>query len=172
MENKLAVVPRVVVSRMLGEKDYGVLLTDRRMIFVHERTSRLGIAAGLGGVVGGVIAERAAKRREFAYADGDPETLARIEGSIVIPGSAIRYVRVKPSMNVPYAYAMRVDYEGENGKMTKFSCMFLPPQSHAEKRAAEGIKHEEILKEYALSAQEAFKSALPPGIRDSSEWIR
>jgi hypothetical protein len=172
IETKLAVVPRVVVSGMLGEKDYGVLLTDQRMIFVHERTSRLGIAAGLGGVAGGVIAERVAKRREFVYADGDPETLARIKGSIVILGSAIRHVRVKPSMNVPYAYSMRVDYEGENGKMTKFGCMLLPPQSDASRRAAEGVKHKDILKEYALSAQEAFRSALPPGIRDSFQWIK
>jgi len=172
MENKLAIVPRVVVSGMLGEKDYGVLITDQRMIFVHERTSRLGIAAGLGGVAGGVIAERLAKRREFVYADGDPETLARIDGSIVISCSAIRYVRIKPSINVASAYAMRVEYEGENGKKTKFGCMLLPPESELSRRAAEGVKHEDILKEYALTAQGAFKLALSPNVRNSSQWIQ
>jgi hypothetical protein len=170
-ERKLAVVPRVVISGMLGERDYGVLLTDRRMIFVLERSSRVGIAAGLGGIVGATIAsEMAAERREFVYADADPEALVRIEGTITIPGASTRRARVKRSLN-GVTYALHIEYVADDGKAKKLSCLLSPPDELMSRRKAEGGKFKVILEEYARKAQGAFKMALPVGVREESEWL-
>lgn len=169
-ERKLAVVPRVVVAGMLGEKDYGVLLTDRRMIFVLERTSRAGIAAGIGGIAGAMIASEMAEKREFVYADADPEALSNIEGTIVIPANSIRSVRVKRGIN-GVSYSIRIDHTGEDGKDKKLNGLLSPPENLLDRRKSEGVKFKVILEEYAKKAQDAFKMVLPLGVRDSSEWL-
>ena len=156
---------------MLGEREYGVLLTDRRMIFVLERTSRVGIAAGLGGAVGAVLASEMATKREFVYADADPDALAKLDGTIVVPDLSVRGVRVRRSFN-GVSYAMHIEYASGDGKVKKLNCMLSAPDELMNQRKSDGAKFKVILYEYAKKAQEAFKLALPVGAREESEWLK
>ena len=169
VEEKIAVVPRVVVAAAFGPKHYGVLLTDTRMIFVLEKVSRAEMGAVLGGVIGAVLADATAKKSEFVYADANPEALAKIEKSIVIPNASVRRVKMKAKLGG--AYTIRLDYADEAGKERKLTGILSPPDEQVSARRANGEKLNVILRDYAVKAQNAFKMVLPLGAAQESEWV-
>ncbi len=168
-ERKVGVVPKVVVTGALGPKEYGLLLTDQRMIFVLEKASKMGVGAVLGGVIGAAIAEAATDRREYVYADADPAVLAQDEKNMVVAHSSIQKIRMKK--NLGGAYQLIIEYASEEGKTKKLGGFLNPPQDLLDKRKAEGVKSKVVVEEYARRAQEALKLALPPGAVMNAEWL-
>lgn len=168
-EKKVGVVPKVVIAGALGPKEYGLLLTDQRMIFVLEKASKMGVGAVLGGVIGAAIAEAATDRREYVYADADPSVLAQDEKNLVVTHSSIQKIRIKK--NLGGAYQMIIEYANEDGKSKKLGGFLNPPGDLLDKRKAEGVKSKIVIEEYARRAQEALKLALPPSTVMNSEWL-
>ncbi len=167
-EQKVAIVPRVIVSGALGPKEYGVLLTDRRMIFVLERSSKAMIGGVLGGAIGAAIADAASSKNEFVYADADPEVLARMDKNIVVPTSSIRRMRLKIKLGGNVSFAIEYD---EEGKLRKVSGVLTPPDQQINVRRANGEKVKSIVADYAAKSQSAFKMVLPVQALQESEWL-
>ncbi len=168
-ENKVAIVPRVVVTGALGPKEYGVLLTDRRMIFVLEKSSKALIGGVLGGAIGAAIADAASSKNEFVYADADPEVLARIDKNIVVLNSSVRRMKVKHKFGGSVSIVL--EYADEGGKERKMSGILSPPDQQVSARRAGGEKLNSIIADYAVKSQSAFKLVLPIAAAQESEWL-
>ncbi len=169
VEQKVAIVPRIVVNGALGPKEYGLLLTDQRMIFVLEKSSKAGLGAVLGGAVGALIAEAATKKQEFVYADSDPETLAKLDKNIAIQNSSVRRIRIKRKLGG--ACSARLEYTDAQGKDRKIEGLLTPPNDQISARRAGGEKLNDIIKDYATKSQTAFKMVLPISAAQESEWL-
>ncbi len=157
------------MSGALGPKEYGLLLTDQRLIFVLEKASKAGVAAALGGVIGAAIAEAATQKREYVYADADPGTLARDEKNITVQNTSIQKLRMKRTMGG--AYQMTVEYASDDGKARKLNGFLHPPQDMLAAKKAGGARTKVVLEEYAMKSQEALKLAVPPVVAMNSEWL-
>ncbi len=168
-EQKVAIVPRVVIAGALGPRDYGVLLTDRRMIFILEKSSKAIMGAVLGGVIGAVIADAATNKAEFVYADADPEVLARMDKNIVIPVSSVK--RMKLKLKLGGAVSLVLEYANGEGKAKKLSGLLSPPDQQVMARRGRGEKLNSIVADYAMKTQNAFKLVLPIVAAQESEWL-
>ena len=51
-EKKIGLIPKVVVASRMGPSEYALLITDKRSIFILEKSSKAGLAGAVGGVVG------------------------------------------------------------------------------------------------------------------------
>src|SRR3989442_7838109 len=89
-EPKLGVIPRVVKYGFGGIREYSILLTDRRFIFVLASLNRMFlVAAAIGGAIGAAVARTAspdASSQSMAYTFNDhTETLAGLPQRLGIP---------------------------------------------------------------------------------------
>jgi hypothetical protein len=170
MEAKLATIPRVVVAGAFGPKEYGILLTDRRMIFVLEFSSKAGIAGALGGAIGAVIATAAESRRstnEVNYADADPDELAGHEKSFVVPYAGIESLIVERKLG---SYRLLIEYANAEGKRKKIAAMIAPPRTTVSQNKALGVTPKDTAAEYARTVQAALQKALPPSAATKAAW--
>src|SRR5207245_9523634 len=82
-EPKLGVIPRFVKYGFGGMREYSILLTDRRFIFVLASLNRMFlVAAAIGGAIGAAIADPAARdatgESEAYVVRGEPDSLASV----------------------------------------------------------------------------------------------
>jgi len=166
-ESRVALIPKVIVPGALGPKEYGVLLTDRRMIFVLERASKAVLGVALGGAIGAAIAEGAASRRYVDYANEPPEALAADEKNIVVPYVSIRELRMKKSLG---SYSMRVTYTTHEGKTKKLDSVPAAPADQIAQAKATGVKPKAAQREYVRKVQGALLQALPPVLAQKAVW--
>src|SRR5207245_5020581 len=99
-EPKLGVIPRFVKYAFGGMREYSILLTDRRFIFVLASLNRMFlVAAAIGGAIGAAIAAPAARdatgeSESYIFKD-DPDTLASMPDSLVIRYDGLRRLLLK-----------------------------------------------------------------------------
>jgi hypothetical protein len=171
METKVATIPRVVVAGAFGPKDYGVLLTDQRMIFVLESSSKAALAGALGGAVGAVIAGALQSRRstnsEANYQDADPEELAGHEKSLVVPYAGIESLTVERKFG---SYRLLVEFVSGVGKRKKIAAMIAPPATTVSQNKTRGVGTKDTAAEYARTVQAALQKALPPSVARKASW--
>ncbi len=165
-ERRIALIPRVVVSGAMGPKDYALLLTTSRSIFVLENASKAGIGAVLGGAVGAAVAEAISERKCTDYSRADPSALAADEANTCIPHSSVRALRLKKNWT---GYNIRYEYEDASGKKRKVVGMLALPDELATRKRAEGMKPQAALEEYAKMARQAVELAMPPGVAQYAE---
>jgi hypothetical protein len=166
-EAKVGLVPKVVVQGAVGPKEYAVLVTDRRSIFVLESASKAGIGAALGGVVGAAIASAVASRRTFDYGSADPEALAADPKSIVVPHGAIQGFRLKKGLG---GYKLRLKYARDDGKVKKVEATLQPPSDLVKDNKRRGVKPKSTMAQYAQGVRELYQKALPPAVATGAEW--
>jgi hypothetical protein len=168
-ERKVGLVPRVQILGALGLKDYGVLLTDRRSIFVLETSSHAALGGALGGALGAAIAQAATAPRLVDYEGEDPERLASAKGSIEVPHEGIQRLRMK--RHRAGGHTLRFEYVRSDGKRKKLEVMVVPPDAQIRANKARGIKPKETTREYAAHVQAAFQKALPAAAAARAEWV-
>ena len=166
-ETKLARIPRVVTTGALGPKDYGLVLTDLRSIFVLEKASKAALGGALGGVIGSAIAHAAASRSMIDYDRATPEELARMEKSVVIPHSSIVRISLRRKLG---SHRLRIDYVREDGKEKTMEAIILPPAELVSEGKARGMKPRDTVEAYAGQIREAYVRALPPAAAAKAEW--
>lgn len=166
-ERKIAVIPHVVVAGALGPKEYGVLLTDERSIFVLENASKAGLGAVLGGAVGAAVAGGLATRKYVDYEHDDPERLASDPDNIAVPHGAIQSLQLKRTLA---SHVLRLEYVRPDGKSKKIAAQIVPTQDLIRQGKATGIRPKEVSADYARRVQEAFRQALPPNVAAGAEW--
>ncbi len=166
-EKKIALIPKVVIAGAMGPKEYGLLLTDQRAIFVLESASKAGIGGALGGAIGAVIADAmSGDRKTVDYLGCDPAVLAQDEKNMCIPHASIQSLRLKKSFS---GYHLKVEYTNQLGKTKKVDATLVIPSELAAQRKAEGVKNKAALEEYAQRARQALELALPPAVTSKAE---
>lgn len=166
-ERKVGVIPHLVVQGVGGPKEYGVLLTDRQLIFVLEKKSNMAAGWAIGGVIGAAIAGAVSSRREVDYYNTPPDMLANDPKNIAIPHEALNALRLKKSLG---SYGLRIEYTNAEGKRKKIQAFVQPPQSLLKERKAQGVKAKVVVQEYANNVRQAFQAAMPPETARRAEW--
>ncbi len=166
-ERKVAVVPHVVVAGALGPREYGILLTDERTIFVLESSSKAGLGAALGGAVGAAVAGGLATRKYVDYEREDPERLAADENNFAVPHRAIQNLQIKKALG---SHVLRLEYVRPDGKSKKIAAQIVPTQDLVHQGKAAGLRPRDVSADYARKVQDAFRQALPPNIAARAEW--
>jgi hypothetical protein len=166
-EEKVGLIPKVVVQDSWGPKEYGILLTNERSIFVLESDSKTGAGYLLGGVVGAAIAAKMSDRKSVDYENTDIETMVRSEKSIAIPHYAIKRLRLKKGLGT---YTLLLEYATAGGKKRKLNASVVPPPEYVKKRKDMGIKQKVAVREYVEKVRDAYSRALPFGIQQKAEW--
>lgn len=166
-ERKVAVIPHIVVAGALGPREYGILLTDERTIFVLESSSKAGLGAALGGAVGAAVAGGLATRRYVDYEQEDPERLALDPDNIAIPHAAIQSLQLKKTLG---SHVLRLEYVRPDGKSKKIAAQVVPTQDLIRRGKQTGIRPKEVSADYVRKVQDAFRQALPPNVAAGAEW--
>lgn len=166
-ERKVAVVPNLVLNGALGPKVYGVLLTDERMIFVLESSSKAGLGAALGGALGAAVAGGLATRKYVDFEHEDPERLAMGEGNFTVAYRSIQTLRITKTLG---SHVLRLEYLRPDGRSKKVAAQVVPPQDLVRQGKSTGLRPKEVSADYARRVQDAFRQALPPHVAAAAEW--
>ncbi len=157
---------RAIVQGSTGSmKEYGVLITDKRSIFVLEK----GVSAWASGAVGAVIASAAASRKSFDYQNASPDELAKMEKSVTIDHDLIRRFSLKKGF-WRAAPSLRIEYDTPDGKRGKLKAVLEPPSELMKQKKREGIGRRAVLLEYGGRVKEAYRKALPVTKSTMAEW--
>jgi len=166
MDNRIALVPRVMMKGAMGPKDYGLLITDRRSIFVLEKASK----AALIGAIGDALLS---DKKTVDYANEDIESLASDERNKVVPHEAIQKLHLKKgfsSYTMSNSYTLLVDYADAAGKSRSVKAFLTPPNEFLALKKKEGLDKKTAIEEYARSARKAFEQALGASAAGRAEW--
>lgn len=170
-ELKRGVIPRVVRHGFGSVREYSVLLTDRRMLFVMASLSRAHLAAAaVGGALGTLVApgQKDASAQGMAHVDAEePDSLAALGGSLVIPYSNIEELRLK---KYPADYELIVDYRDSRGKKDRLRVQVVVPDAYFEQARAQGLDGKTIRRNYASAIQTAVLQSFPPEVAARARW--
>ena len=171
-EPKLGVIPRVVKYGFGGIREYSILLTDRRFIFVLASLNRMFlVAAAIGGAIGAAVAgpasrDDSSKSMSYIFND-DTETLASLPNGLVIRYDGIRRLLLK---KYPADYELVIDYVNEAGKKEGIRLQLkVPDELDAEARSM-GVDRKSIMRKYVTDAQATILRALPAPVAARAEW--
>jgi hypothetical protein len=152
----------------MGPKEYAVLLTDQKSLFVLEKKSKAGLGYAIGGIAGAAIAKALeSPGKTFDYENADLNQLATEKDSIVVPHSQVQHIRIKNGFS---GSVLRMDYVDSSGKKRKLQAQLQPPQDLIARKKQEGQKLKAVRAEYSRSATTAFDLALPASVAQKCEW--
>lgn len=166
MERKVALIPRVIMKGAMGPKEYGVLLTDQRAIFVLEKASK---AALLGAIGDALLSDK----KVVDYKSENLNELAADDKNVVVPYVGIQKLHLKKgfsSYTMSSMYTLLIDYLDPSNKSRSIKAFLQPSQEHVGNKKAEGVDRKAATEEYARNARKAIEQAMPPGALQRGEW--
>jgi len=166
LEKKVALIPKVIMKGAMGPKQYGVLLTDQRAIFVLEKASKAAVLGALGDALLG-------DKKEIDYKNENLDGLAADDKNVVVPYSGIQKLHLKKgfsSYTMSNAYTLLVDFMDPTNKPRSIKAFLQPPEDLVQKKKAEGVDRKAVTEEYARNARKAFEQAMPPVASQRGEW--
>jgi hypothetical protein len=166
-EKRIAIIPSVMIQGALGPKEYGVLLTDQRSIFVLTRATNAAVWGALGGALGAMVGYAATDPRYVAYLEADLATLSSDNKNIAIPHSSIRRLGLEKKLG---GYRLQIEYVTPEGKAKTLNAVLTLPPAHLKQKKSEGIKAKEAFEDYSRKVREAYEHALPPEVGARAEW--
>jgi hypothetical protein len=150
----------------MGPKDYGVLLTDQRAIFVLEKVSRAAVLGSLGDML-------LNDDRQVDYQNENLDQLAADTKNVVVPYVGIQKLHLKKgfsSYTMSNAFTLLIDYTDNANKSRSVKAFLVPPDDLIAKRKSEGVDRKAATEEYARNARKAIEQAMPPGALQRGEW--
>lgn len=169
-EHKTGLVPLVYLEGALGPKDYALLLTDWRAIFVLEDSGfATSMGHAVGGVVGGTIAGAVWKPRTFDYVGIHPELLAQDLKNTVVFHSSLESIEFQRHFGGIYKFHIR--YRRTDGTTKKLVFAPAPPKAYIQEKRAQGVKTYAAHLAYIRDAQEAYRRSIPPGVPVRARWL-
>ena len=166
-EKRIAVIPSAMIQGALGPKEYGVLLTDQRSIFVLTRATNAAVWGALGGALGAMVGYAVTDPQYVAYLEADLATLSSNDKNISIPHSSIRKLGLEKKLG---GYRLQIEYMTPEGKSKTLNAVLTLPPVHLKQKKSEGVKTKEAFEEYSRKVREAYEHALPPEIGARAEW--
>ena len=144
-----------------GPSLWGMVLTDRRTIFVHLSTDWTGLGAIAGGALGALAAKKlhTESRRPYEFWDASPDDLAAEKKSIVIEHSSVTEWRLK-KRSLDDAYRIYFLYS-EGGRKKKLYGTITWTAAVPEKPVRSGPERKDTCRRQAEAVQEAFARVLP-----------
>lgn len=148
----------------LGPEYYGLVLTDRRSIFVHTFTDKSALGGAVGGAIGAVLAGAAqAKPRDaFEYAALDLDTLAAEKKSIVVEHATVSEWELRKQA-LGTVYTLVIEYV-EDGKTRKVKAMITEAAGVGAGPARSGAERKERGLQNARAVEAAYRQVLAPGL--------
>lgn len=184
-EVNVATIPRVIVKGKTVLRDYGVLLTNRRTIFVYVGkesvgevpSSNLFVVGLLGGAVGASIYLAASQRakgdsappppRAAAPLNLNPNELAAGRNNFTIYHASVLAMELRKRYG---EYALALAYRLPKDKVARLDASVIPPAEMYDEGRAAGLVGVEIAREYAKRVQASFLAALPPEVAQKAVW--
>jgi len=166
-ERRIAVIPSVMIQGALGPKEYGVLLTDQRSIFVLTRATNAAVWGALGGAVGAMVGHAVTDPRYVAYLEADLAALSSDDKNVSVPHSSIRKLGLEKKLG---GYRLQIEYLTPEGKAKTLNAILTLPPGHLKQKKSEGVKSKDAFKDYSRRVREAYEHALPPEIGARAEW--
>lgn len=144
----------------MGPKNYGLLVTDQRCIFVLEKASKAAVWGALGDYL-------MTDRKTVDYESLNADELAGREKSVVLKHSKVRDIQIKKSLGA--GYILTFWWESKSGKGT-FKCTLVPPDSLIDRKKSEGTDRKTATEEYVRDVRMVLEKALPPAIVQNAKW--
>ena len=160
MEKMIGLIPNIVVNAAMGPKNYSLLLTDQRSIFILERASK----AMLLGVVGDALLTES---KDIDHSNLDPEELARDHKNIVIPHSEIKNLSIKKKMS---GYFLTIEYANRMGKSKSIKGNLAAPSELVQRNKMEGVNKVRTSIRYVKDAHKLLEKALPLTVTQGARW--
>lgn len=136
----------------MGPKDYGILITDRRTIFVLEKASK---SAVLGAIGDALVTDK----KVVDYSKADIEELASDDKNLVIQNHDVQSVLVKKGIST---YTLIVKHGDIHGKRKTVKAYLYPPDELVSRKTGDGMTRKQVSEYYADSVRGAFEAAMPP----------
>jgi len=166
-ERKIGLVPKVQGQSMGGVREYGLLVTDKRSIFVMELKDSTGLGYSIGGIIGAAIAASARTRRTFDYDTANPDVLGGMPDNVVIHHDAIESLRFKFGALGNF---IQFKFRTADGKTRKFQVSLFPKKEYFLERKNMGKGRREAIGEYANEVQTLYRRALPLATTTKVVW--
>jgi len=166
MEKKIALVPRVIMKGAMGVKEYALLLTDQRLMFVLEHASKAAIVGALGDVL-------MSDRKVVDYEGEDLEKIASDSSNIVVRHSSIQSIGIEKgfsSYTLSTMFTLLVDFQDSRGKPKKVKAFLQPSQALVKEKKTEGLNRKSATEEYARTVKSALEKSLPLALLQKGEW--
>ncbi|HIH00616.1 TPA: hypothetical protein HA259_00785 [Thermoplasmata archaeon] len=146
----------------MGPKDYGVLLTDRRTVFVLERASKAILLGALGDAL-------VTDKRTVDYSSETIDGLAGDSMNMAILNHDIERLGIRRKLG---SYVLMLEHRSATGKTKTVKAYLTPPQSLVKSKTEGGMNKAQVAEEYAKAAMRAFELALPPTVVQRGELNR
>jgi hypothetical protein len=155
-EKTAGLIPRIVVRNALVTREYAVLVTDVRSIFILQSTTQRSVRGGQ---------SPSSSPGLPPYQEMDPDLLATDPKNFVVPHASLEKLQVrKGGSGSPYKF--RLEYTTPERKSAKVEGQLVPPPSTVEKAGGSGSDHD-----YATMVREVYQRALPSIASEAlTEW--
>jgi len=180
-ERRLALIHRVIVPDQDYPKEYAVLVTDRRSVFIRQKKTRRSFVLRGEMRYGTALVTDVLPKTLEDYEETDFESLAANASNIAIPHDAVSSLvmtKGEPKFRLQdlfvwltmrrqghkfhvYDFEMNyVDNENQENKIRFYAVplgVYFKPRRQTQTREA-------ILRDYAMDALQIFRNVLPAGI--------
>ncbi len=183
-ENKVALIHRVMVPDKEYPKEYAVLLTNRRSVFIRQNKTRSSFVLRGEMRYGTALVTDVSPKTLEDYEQTTFETLASDSMNITVPHEAVASLamgkeetkfrardlfiwltmRRQGEIFQVYYFYMNYHYIPNNQTLLRF---YMVPLGEYFKTRRQTKSRETILREYALDALHVFQKVLPAGIISS-----
>jgi hypothetical protein len=187
-ERRLALIHRVIVPDEECPREYAILVTDRRSVFIRQEKTRSSFVLRGEMRYGTALVTDVIPKALKDYEHASLESLTADGANLTIPHEALVSLvirREEPKFRVPdlfvwltmrrqheifqvYGFDMR--YQSPNGE-TGIRFYMVPLGAYFKPRRQTKTR-ETILREYAMEALEIFQKAVPEGITSSQAMDR
>ena len=159
-EKQAGVIPRLIVRNALVTREYSVLVTDKRSIFILQTPRNRGEPGTLASSL----------RRAPDYERVDPELLATDPKNFVIPHQYLEKIELKKGSRGSH-YRFNIEYRTPEGKGKKVVCRLILPGESLGQPERDVASERGTEYEYAKRVQELYVRALPPIATEAfAEW--
>ncbi|OLE58658.1 MAG: hypothetical protein AUG17_06460 [Crenarchaeota archaeon 13_1_20CM_2_53_14] len=178
-ERRLALVHRVIVPDKEYPKEYAILVTDRRSVFIRQRKTRRSFVLRYEMRIGTALVTDAIPKTLDDFEQTSPESLMADDSNLTVPHEAVISLAMRTEEHERrkrdlflwltmrrqgevfqvYNFEMKYRLDPDRDAMIKF---YMVPLGAYFKPRRQTQSRETILREYAADALEIFQRVLPP----------
>lgn len=161
-ERRIGYAPQVT---LIDGSPMVLLVTDRRLVLVSERTSGGSFKEFLNSMFSDDVTSLVGNATDYRTVDIDE--LAQTKGNISIPLVSITNVEFSRTMG---GYQVSIDIRNDEGKKGGEFLNLNPPDALVKASKAAGTSRKETQRRYALNCQELLRRVLPQVVMFESRW--
>jgi hypothetical protein len=180
-ESRLALVHRVLVPSEPYPREYAIMVTDRRSIFIRQARTRSGFVLRGEMRYGTALVTDVVPRTLEDYERTTIDSLATEAGNFAVPHESVVSLTMRkdePEFRLPdlfvwltmrrqgevfQVYSFEMNRQTGSGRDARVTFYAVPLGAYFKPRR-QTKKRETILREYALDVLETFQKVLPAGV--------